>query len=275
MQKLKCKLKNTIRKKKNHSRRKKPPYSREKKQVPETLVSQSGRPSSISDPLLCAFYLCYYGMDCYYTDLIHVRCHTEAMLITMKHLQQSDGRYTIFMPIHTGAEKDIRFVSCAASISSLLNNWSGMDMEKAEEYIVNCQLYDGGFWLVPGLESHVAAPRLMGFIEDDVLSIGTTSSVIDVQSLLEWCLQRQAIDGGFQGRANKATDTCYASWIGGILRVLGDQNFYDNAALREFVLSCQSKHVYFGFAAFCLLEDPGLSSLCIQLGIMDMAVIGI
>ncbi|MCL7029570.1 hypothetical protein MKW94_017510, partial [Papaver nudicaule] len=79
--------------------------------------------------------------------------------------------------------------------------------------------YDGGFGLVPGLESHggatycaVAALRLMGFIEDDVLSKGTTFSVIDVQPLLEWCLQRQAIDGGFQGRANKATDTCYAFW---------------------------------------------------------------
>ncbi|KAI3838396.1 hypothetical protein MKX03_000640 [Papaver bracteatum] len=218
----------------------------------------------------------------------------EAMLITMKHLQQPDGS---FMPIHTGAEKDLRFVYCAAAISSLLNNWSGMDMEKAKEYIVNCQSYDGGFGLVPGLESHggatycaVAALRLMGFIEDDVLSKGTTSSVIDVQSLLEWCLQRQAIDGGFQGRANKATDTCYAFWIGGILRVLGAQNFYDNSALREFLLTCQSKyggfskfpaqlpdlyHAYFGFAAFSLLEEPGLNPLCIQLGITDLAAAGI
>ncbi|KAI3902228.1 hypothetical protein MKW92_025909 [Papaver armeniacum] len=48
----------------------------------------------------------------------------------------------IFMPIHTGAEKDLRLIYCAASISSLLNNWSGMDMEKAEEYIVNCQSYE-------------------------------------------------------------------------------------------------------------------------------------
>ncbi|RZC71632.1 hypothetical protein C5167_034785 [Papaver somniferum] len=88
-----------------------------------------------------------------------------------------------------------------------------MDMEETKEYIVNCQSYDGGFWLVPGLESHgsdeggatysaVVALRLMGFIEDAILSI---SSVIDVESLLEWCLQRQAIDGGFQGRVNKAT----------------------------------------------------------------------
>ncbi|XP_026404595.1 geranylgeranyl transferase type-1 subunit beta-like [Papaver somniferum] len=43
----------------------------------------------------------------------------------------------------------------SAAISSLLNDWSGMDMEETKEYIVNCQSYDGGFWLVPGLESHV------------------------------------------------------------------------------------------------------------------------
>ncbi|KAI3953065.1 hypothetical protein MKW98_020260 [Papaver atlanticum] len=221
------------------------------------------------------------------------RIDTEAMLITMKHLQQPDGS---FMPIHTGAEKDLRFVYCAAAISSLLNNWSGMDMEKAKEYIVNCQSYDGGFGLVPGLESHggatycaVAALHLMGFIEDNVLSKGTTFSVIDVHSLLEWCLQKQAIDGGFQGRTNKATDTCYAFWIGGILRVLGTQNFYDNSALREFLLTCQSKyggfskfpaqlpdlyHAYFGFTAFSLLEEPGLNPLCIQLGITDLAATG-
>ncbi|RZC73588.1 hypothetical protein C5167_049069 [Papaver somniferum] len=39
----------------------------------------------------------------------------------------SDAYY--FMPIHTSAEKDLRFVYCAAAISSLLNDdWSGMDI---------------------------------------------------------------------------------------------------------------------------------------------------
>ncbi|XP_026447183.1 eukaryotic translation initiation factor 3 subunit E-like [Papaver somniferum] len=54
----------------------------------------------------------------------------------------------VFMPIRTGAEKDLRFVYCAAAISYLLNDdWSGMDIWKAKEYIVNCQPYDGGFLL--------------------------------------------------------------------------------------------------------------------------------
>ncbi|KAI3837590.1 hypothetical protein MKW92_036640 [Papaver armeniacum] len=213
--------------------------------------------------------------------------------------ETSPGNLSHFMPIHTGAEKDLQFVFNAASLSSLLNNWSGMDMEKADGIyrqltstqciiltykVFSVQLYDGGFGLVPGLKSHgrttycpFAAVRLVGFIEDDVLSKGTTSSVIDVQSLLEWCLQRQAIDGGFQCPSKQGLTRCHICLhrIGGILRVLGDQNFYDNAALQEFLLTCQSKHVYFGFAAFCLLEEPALDSLCIELGITDLAVIGI
>ncbi|XP_077216062.1 prenyltransferase family protein isoform X2 [Tasmannia lanceolata] len=172
------------------------------------------------------------------------RIDSDSILISMKNLQQPDG---CFMPIHTGAEKDLRFVYCAAAICSMLNDWSGMDKGKAMAYIIQCQSYDGGFGLVPGSESHggatycaVAALRLMGFIEDD-LSKCTSSSIIDVPSLLEWCLQRQAIDGGFQGRTNKASDTCYAFWVGGVLKILGAHHFFDKGSLREFLLTCQTK----------------------------------
>ncbi|XP_072959704.1 geranylgeranyl transferase type-1 subunit beta isoform X2 [Typha angustifolia] len=141
---------------------------------------------------------------------------SEALLISMRKLQQSDGS---FMPICFGAERDLRFVYCAAAISFMLNNWTGMDKEKAKEYILKCQSYDGGFGLVPGAESHggaaycaVAALQLMGFLESDISSISAVSSPIDVPLLIEWSLQRQVTDGGFQGRANKPSDTCYAFW---------------------------------------------------------------
>uniref|UniRef100_A0A5B6ZUH3 Putative geranylgeranyl transferase type-1 subunit beta n=1 Tax=Davidia involucrata TaxID=16924 RepID=A0A5B6ZUH3_DAVIN len=78
---------------------------------------------------------------------------SESILKSMKTLQQPDGS---FMPINTGAEKYLRFVFCAAAICFMLENWSGMDMEKAKEYILNCQSYDGGFGLIPGSESLVA-----------------------------------------------------------------------------------------------------------------------
>jgi geranylgeranyl transferase type-1 subunit beta len=38
----------------------------------------------------------------------------------------------------------------------MLKDWTGMDKEKAKQYILSCQSYDGGFGLVPGSESHVS-----------------------------------------------------------------------------------------------------------------------
>ncbi|XP_068668720.1 geranylgeranyl transferase type-1 subunit beta-like isoform X2 [Aristolochia californica] len=218
----------------------------------------------------------------------------ESILISMKNLQQPDGS---FMPTHNGAEKDLRFVYCAAAICFMLDDWSGMNRAKATEYICDCQSYDGGFALVPGSESHggaaycaVAALQLMGFIEDDIVSKLPSSSIIDVPMLLDWCLQRQAVDGGFQGRPNKASDTCYAFWIGGILKILGAHNFYDKAALRNFLLTCQSQyggfskfpeewpdlyHSYYGVKVFSLLEEPGLKRLHVELGISDLLASGV
>ncbi|XP_057979794.1 geranylgeranyl transferase type-1 subunit beta isoform X2 [Malania oleifera] len=242
-------------------------------------------------------------------DFSHI--DSESILKSMKNLQQSDGS---FMPIDIGAETDLRFIFCAAAICFMLGNWSGMDKEKAKEYILNCHVctlscslavlqcyhsssYDGGFGLIPGSESHggatycaVASLQLMGFIEDDLLSKSVPSAIINVPLLLDWILQRQAADGGFQGRPNKSSDTCYAFWIGGVLKILGALKFIDEAALRRFLLTCQSQyggfskfpkqlpdiyHSYYGFSAFSLLEEPGLNPICVELGMTDIAAMGV
>lgn len=218
---------------------------------------------------------------------------SKALLASMKKLQQPDGS---FMPTHIGAERDLRFVYCAAAVCSMLKDWTGMDKEKAKEYILNCQSYDGGFGMVPGSESHgggtfcaVAALCLMGFIQVDLASNLRESAPIDVRLLLEWCLQRQAADGGFQGRRNKPTDTCYAFWVGGVLKIIGAYHLIDHSALRNFLLTCQSHqyggfkkfpydrfpdiyHSYYGLAALSLLEEQGLEPLCVELGILSAAL---
>ncbi|BAF03945.1 Os01g0150100, partial [Oryza sativa Japonica Group] len=183
----------------------------------------------------------------------------------------------------------------SAAICSMLKDWTGMDKEKAKQYILSCQSYDGGFGLVPGSESHgggtfcaVAALCLMGFIQVDLASNLQEPSSIDVRLLLEWCLQRQAADGGFQGRRNKSSDTCYAFWIGGVLKIIGAYRFIDHGALRSFLLYCQSPyggftkflydqfpdiyHSYYGLAALSLLEEEGLEPLCTELGILSAAL---
>lgn len=123
----------------------------------------------------------------------------------------------------------------------------------------------------------------MGFMEVDAVSKGSQPCVIDIPLLVQWSLQRQYIDGGFQGRVNKPSDTCYAFWVGGVLKLLGGYHFCNKEALRIFVLSCQSKfggfkkfpdiiypdlyHSFYGFAALSLLEETGLKPLQVELGI--------
>ncbi|CAI0411390.1 unnamed protein product [Linum tenue] len=183
----------------------------------------------------------------------------------------------------------------SAAICFMLDDWSGMDRDKATEYILKCKAYDGGFGMTPGAESHgggtycaVASLQLMGSIGVDLFSSSASSSILDIPLLLEWCLQRQASDGGFQGRSNKPSDTCYAFWIGAVLKILGAGKLIDEKALRGFLLTCQSEyggfskfpdelpdlyHSYYGFIAFSLLEEPGLNSICVELGITDAAAL--
>ncbi|KAA3481807.1 geranylgeranyl transferase type-1 subunit beta [Gossypium australe] len=229
----------------------------------------------------------------------------ESILTSLRNLQQPDGRYAstyflcqwMLVPRQIFDLYIVLLIDVSAAICLMLEDWSGMDREKAKEYILKCQSYDGGFGLMPGLESHgggtycaVASLRLMGYIEDDLLSKTVTSSIINVPLLLDWCMQRQAIDGGFQGRANKPSDTCYAFWIGAVLRILGGYKFIDKIALHRFLLTCQSEfggfskypgdlpdiyHAYYGYTAFSLLEEPGLNPLCAELGMTDLTAIGI
>ncbi|PKA61897.1 Protein farnesyltransferase subunit beta [Apostasia shenzhenica] len=219
----------------------------------------------------------------------------EPILTSMRGLQQPDGS---FIPIHIGAEADLRFVYCAAAICFMLNNWTGMDKARAKEYIMKCQSYDGGFGLVPGAESHggatycaVAALHLMGFLRSDCLYESSQPCIIDIPLLLHWSLQRQSFNGGFQGRANKASDTCYAFWVGGVLKIIGGYQLLNREALRSFLLSCQSKyggfkkfpeniypdlyHSLYGFLALSLLEEPGLKPLLVELGIPVFSEAGI
>ncbi|KAL0862394.1 hypothetical protein Bca101_041512 [Brassica carinata] len=171
-----------------------------------------------------------------------------SLLLSMKNLQQDDGS---FMPIHTGGETDLRFVYCAAAICDMLGDWSGMDKEKAKNYILNCQSYDGGFGLIPGSESHghhwltyglllsyagggtycaIASLRLMGFIGADLLSNDSSGSILDPSLLLNWSLQY----GGFSKFPGALPDLY---------------------------------HSYYGYTAFSFLEEPGLSPLCPELGL--------
>lgn len=207
------------------------------------------------------------------------RVNKEAICMTLKTLQREDG---CFQAVEFGSETDLRFVFCAAAISFMLQDWSGMDLDAAEKFILSNHSFDGGFGLLPGQESHggstycaCAALKLMGRLDK-----------IPRKALLRKFLASRQV-GGFNGRVNKPPDTCYTFWVGGAMQILGDQDVIDKDSTREFLLKCQQNkvggfsklpgvhpdilHSYFSVCGFALMNEPGFPKLEAVLGISRRA----
>mmetsp|Transcript_10780 Transcript_10780/g.14282 ORF Transcript_10780/g.14282 Transcript_10780/m.14282 type:complete len:260 (-) Transcript_10780:469-1248(-) len=136
-----------------------------------------------------------------------------------------------FQCIAVGSEHDMRFLYCATSISYMLNDWSGIDIDRACDYIQACRSpIDGALSLIPGQEGHggstftgIASLVLMNKLEQ----------IMDDEwrdELIYWCVHRQVGSGGMQGRPNKAEDTCYSSWTGGTLKLIQADQFLNHGA---------------------------------------------
>ncbi|XP_024542194.1 geranylgeranyl transferase type-1 subunit beta isoform X5 [Selaginella moellendorffii] len=148
------------------------------------------------------------------------RVSRNAIVRSMRSLQQPDGRFT---PVHLGAERDSRFLFCAAAICTFLQDWSGMDVPLACDYIAKCQSYDGGFGLCPGLEAHggatycaLAALKLIGQSAEK----GITG--IDFPLLTSWLLQ---LPEAFKEESTKHQTHATLSGSGPALFFLEPTNF--------------------------------------------------
>ncbi|KAG2180763.1 hypothetical protein INT44_003770 [Umbelopsis vinacea] len=203
------------------------------------------------------------------------RVNTKAIATTLKNLQQDDGSYA---PAYGSSETDIRFVFCACVISHILDDWSGVDIDRATAFVRNSQSYENAMGQSPEGEAHggstfcgVAALTLMGKLKE---------GLVDRDELIKWCLARQI--SGFQGRPNKKEDTCYCFWIGGALQNLGAFHLVNDVNLRSFLMSTQTirggfgkdsesppdvLHSYMGLATLSLMKEPGLTELDTALNI--------
>ena len=163
------------------------------------------------------------------------RLHRDAILQHLQTLQLENG---CFQAVSFGSEADLRFLYCACVICHLLDDWSCLNKEKATDYIRSCRSYDGAFALLPHQEGHGGSTfcAVASLVLMDTLEEGLTDDW--KETLVEWCVMRQ--NGGLQGRPNKDEDTCYSYWIGGTLRLLGQDHLLDHEALREFVGRCES-----------------------------------
>ena len=115
-------------------------------------------------------------------------------------------------------------------------DWRGMDVEKAANFLFSIQSYEGGFAQNLGRESHggstfcaLAALQLMGKLEDMCEE--------NRNRLVYWCLNRQ--QSGFNGRPNKPVDTCYSFWLGASLTLLGVQDFINKECNFSFLMTTQ------------------------------------
>ncbi|XP_041365891.1 geranylgeranyl transferase type-1 subunit beta-like isoform X2 [Gigantopelta aegis] len=150
-------------------------------------------------------------------------------------LQQDNGS---FCAMPEGSECDMRFVYCATCISYMLNNWSGMDVEKTVKYIQASLTYEGALAQGPGLEAH-GGPTFCGIaslILMDRLDVAFTPR--QLERLKRWCVCRQ--QSGFQGRPNKPVDTCYSFWVGATLQLLDMFDKTDARFNRSYILETQS-----------------------------------
>ena len=168
---------------------------------------------------------------------------------TLCALQRSDGSFQCIVG-DDSCEHDMRFLYCACAISHMLQDWSGLDTDRAVQYICDCRNpWDGAFALISGgQEGHggstfcaVASLTLMGRL-DEVLDRSPHANWR--KDLIRWCVHRQV--EGMQGRPNKDQDTCYSFWIGASLRLLGRDDLLDHRALRTFVMKCQTSVGGFG-----------------------------
>uniref|UniRef100_A0A7S2WN64 Geranylgeranyl transferase type-1 subunit beta n=1 Tax=Rhizochromulina marina TaxID=1034831 RepID=A0A7S2WN64_9STRA len=163
------------------------------------------------------------------------RVHTADIIQAVAALQREDGSFTATLD---GSECDMRYLYCACAISTMLGDWSGVNKDKAVEFIRQCLTFEGGISLVPDQEAHggstftaVAALVLMNRL--DAL---TAQELGDLEL---WCVHRQV--GGFQGRCNKPPDTCYSFWVGGTLSLLGKTHLMHVESTHDFLEQCEQR----------------------------------
>lgn len=188
------------------------------------------------------------------------RVAKEPILRALRKLQQPNGS---FVPCLTDCESDMRFTFCAAAVSYMLNDSSGINQTTMLQYIRDCQTHEHGFSQSPHQEAQggpsycaVATLGLLGkgALQDQRTMIRDEANgedeeaferrkaragFVDKEGFRRWSLQRQLT--GFQGRINKATDTCYSFWIGGALAVMGSMDLVNYSFNRGYLMETQHK----------------------------------
>lgn len=151
-------------------------------------------------------------------------------------------------------DSDLRICYMAAGIRTMLKyeGEEDFDTESLIKYVLNRRNLDGGFSCTKSSESHlgytycaIATLKLLGYRD------------LVVDKTINWIVHRQVnypeliyppdVDhqdyGGFNGRENKASDSCYSWWSLGTLKLLDRLKLVDLQANTQFLLQNQDHRV--------------------------------
>lgn len=161
------------------------------------------------------------------------RVNKSAVLQGVACLQKPDGS---FKSNYEHGESDLRFVYCSLAICNILNDSSGIDVNNAIQFILNCFNYDGAFGQNPKTESHGGSTYCATASLSLLNKLNHVLNDDRMKTLERWTVNRQT-NGGFQGRPNKDPDTCYSFWLGATLSIIGSLDKMNKEKNRNFILS--------------------------------------
>ncbi|PPQ65900.1 hypothetical protein CVT26_000920 [Gymnopilus dilepis] len=153
--------------------------------------------------------------------------------------QRADGSFSI---VPGSNESDLRTLYCAFAISSMLDDWSGINIPSALACIASCRTHEGGYGQEPRCEA-LGGTTYTALASLALLSAHTGQAEHLTQdekdATIRWLIQNHNRAGGFCGRTGKDADACYCFWCGAALKILGAEDLVDTNALASFLASCQ------------------------------------
>ena len=166
-------------------------------------------------------------------DLSHI--DRPALLSHLPSVQLPSG---CFQCSDVAGDADLRFVYCAIVICVLLGDRTFASIPRlsaAVDFTLSCQTYEGGFALQPHAEAHGAGTYLAVAV---LVLTGTLDRLNGWrrERLTRWAVHRQG--DGYTGRTNKAADSCYSFWLGGVLRMLGMEGLIEVRGNCQHLVSC-------------------------------------
>ncbi|KAG4305640.1 hypothetical protein PORY_001196 [Pneumocystis oryctolagi] len=242
------------------------------------------------------------------------RLNRKNIIKHLSNLQNEDGSFRPCIgdgqDISSFEKTDIRFAYCAIAILYVLkckNVDKIIRVDSLLNYIQSCKSYDHGFAENPNNESHgdnlciliayvliyfkagytYCAITSLTLLKDMLPTISEKVSSIFSEKTVKWLLKRQLSNsedfGGFEGRTNKSSDTCYSFWVGGALKCLWNSiDLVSKEHSRNFLLKrihsiggfekCEGEypdvmHSYFGLAALSIFGNEKLEEIHPALGI--------